>query len=115
MAAGSLGEEGRADLGVVAAGDGASGVHYKRAGMSVEERQQMLDLREEVSVTTGRGVCVLDILHGRNRVTINPRIPRLPAAGVLNIMHGLSRMTIEPRVPTMPGGGILKSCMAVVA
>lgn len=30
------------------AGDGASGMLYKLAGMSVEERQQMLDLREEV-------------------------------------------------------------------
>lgn len=60
MAAGSSGGEGGSDSGVVVPGDSASGVLYKLAGMSVEERQQMLDLREEVPISTGRGgVCSL--------------------------------------------------------
>lgn len=55
MATGSSGAEGGAEAKVVAAGDGASGVLYKLAGMSVEERQQMLDLREEVHIIAGVG------------------------------------------------------------
>lgn len=42
---------------------GGAGNQYKLAGMSEEERQQLLDLREEVTQTTTVNVAVLSFAH----------------------------------------------------
>ena len=47
----------------------------------------------------------LDLMHDRSRMTIDPRIPRMPGRSMSGFQrrHDRSRMTIDPRIPTMPG------------
>ena len=65
-------------------------------------------------------------LYGANNVSngnnvIISAICKCTEGGCTHVMHGRSRITIDPRIPTMPRqstsggvGGVLMSCMAVV-
>ena len=60
-----------------------------------------MDMTASVRQTGGAGG-ILIIMHGRSRVTIDPRILTITQrVCVLHIMHGRSRMTTDPR------GGVL--------
>ena len=74
----------------------------------------------------GVGGSGTQFVHGRNGMTIDPRIPIMPGrreGGCTQFVHGSSRMAIDPRIPTVSRrstsgyhqpGGVLISRIAVV-